>query len=54
MTAAELFTTTTANIVKKTGCTPEAAIDYLMTKMMQERPELLLKVAVSAGLVSVR
>lgn len=54
MTAAETFTTATAQIVANTGCTVEAAVSYLFRKMSAERPEMLLKVAVSAGLVEVR
>ena len=48
MTAAETFTATAARIVEATGCTVEAAVDYLFAKMSTERPELLAKVALTA------
>lgn len=54
MTAAETFTSTAAQIVANTGCTVDAAVSYLFRKMSAERPEMLLKVAVAAGLVEVR
>lgn len=54
MTAAETFTTAAAQIVANTGCTVDAAVSYLLGKMITEQPELALKVAVSAGLVEVR
>jgi hypothetical protein len=54
MTAADLFTSTAAQIVRETGCTVEAAVDYLFRKMVAEQPMLALKAAVAAGLVEVR
>ncbi len=48
MTATEAFTATALRIVKTTGCTPEAAVKYLMDKMIAERPSLAAKVAADA------
>lgn len=50
MTAAELFTSTAAKIVTQTGCTVEAAVDYLTRQMLAERPELLAKVVLTSGM----
>ncbi len=48
MNAADAFTTTAAQIVERTGCTVEQAVDMLLARMATERPELLAKVAAGA------
>lgn len=47
-TAAQAITTAAARIVRETGCTIDAAVDYLFRQMVAERPELLLKVVATA------
>lgn len=56
-TAADLFTTAAADIARNliaNGATVEAAgnvaIDYLLTQMANERPELLAKVILTSPL----
>lgn len=49
MNAAATFTATAARIVTETGCTVDAAVDYLIRKMAAERPEALLKVIAAVG-----
>lgn len=48
MTAAETFTSAAAEIVTRTGCTVDQALSYLVNKMATERPELLVKVILTA------
>lgn len=52
MNAAETFTKAAAEIVTRTGCTVEAAVDYLIAKAVAERPEMLLRVIAASGLAA--
>lgn len=52
MNAAESFTKAAAEIVERTGCTVDAAIDYLIRKCATERPEVLLKVIAASGIAA--
>ena len=52
MNAAETFTKAAAEIVTSTGCTVEAAVDYLIRKAAAERPEVLLKVIAASGIAA--
>jgi hypothetical protein len=54
MNAADATIKAITEIVTRTGCSVEAATDYFFDTIAAERPELLTKVGIAAGLVEVR
>jgi hypothetical protein len=51
-TAADTFANMAAEIVKRTGCTVETAVEHLLRKVYEERPALFLKVVAGSGILA--